>query len=263
MTLFFLLVLIGNYARGGGGPSTKFYCWHVLTYFYKKIFRRELVISFCPVGTSIFSIMAEFGNVGSGFGWTSLCKTGWDENAGGQLASEMMATSDDQPVCRYTHCWDIAGIILRLCNMLMTLVVYAVCTLPDISGIIPRTHRWVLPCQGWMIFWARARLNCSNILWASFTSVVFFQLDILTPSSDIISEGTDSSIFLISSQVSSHNIFRYQRLSRMAPWDSMNMLLKKETYKLVWCSQNQGVLLLPGIPNCAHHMASECCLTQN
>ena len=174
VTLFFLLVLIGNYARGGGGPSTKFYCWHVLTYFYKKIFRRELVISFCPVGTSIFSIMAEFGNVGSGFGWTSLCKTGWDENAGGQLASEMMATSDDQPVCRYTHCWDIAGIILRLCNMLMTLVVYAVCTLPDISGIIPRTHRWVLPCQGWMIFWARARLNCSNILWASFTSVVFF-----------------------------------------------------------------------------------------
>ena len=65
MTLFFLLVLIGNYARGGGGPSTKFYCWHVLTYFYKKIFRRELVISFCPVGTSIFSIMAVLGG-GSG-----------------------------------------------------------------------------------------------------------------------------------------------------------------------------------------------------
>ena len=76
VTLFFLLVLIGNYARGGGGPSTKFYCWHVLTYFYKKIFRRELVISFCPVGTSIFSIMAVLGG-GSGLGWTSLCKTGW------------------------------------------------------------------------------------------------------------------------------------------------------------------------------------------
>ena len=149
MTLFFLLVLIGNYARGGGGPSTKFYCWHVLTYFYKKIFRRELVISFCPVGTSIFSIMAEFGNVGSGFGWTSLCKTGWDENAGGQLASEMMATSDDQPVCRYTHCWDIAGIILRLCNMLMTLLVYAVCTLPDISGIIPGTDGCCRARAGW------------------------------------------------------------------------------------------------------------------
>ena len=116
-----------------------------------------------------------------------------------------------------------------------------------------REHRWVLPCQGWMIFWARARLNCSNILWASFTSVgFFFNLALLTPSTDIISEGTDSSIFLISSQVSSHNIFRYQRLSRMAPRDSMNMILIIIIiiYNII-------------IPNCAHHMASECCLTQN
>lgn len=46
MTFFFVLVLRGNYGEGGGGLGTKFYCWHVLTYFYKKIFRRELVISF-------------------------------------------------------------------------------------------------------------------------------------------------------------------------------------------------------------------------
>ena len=90
---------------------------------------------------------------------------------------------------------------------------------------------------------------------------LFFQLGIIGSFHPY--KGTDSSIFLISSQVSSHNILSYQRLSMMAPWDSMNMLLKKETCKLVWCSQNQGVLLLPGIPNCAHHMASECCLTQN
>ena len=84
MTLFFLLVLIGNYARGGGGPSTKFYCWHVLTYFYKKIFRRELVISFCPVGTSIFSIMVGVGWVGQVY----VKQVGREEC--GQLAGEMM-----------------------------------------------------------------------------------------------------------------------------------------------------------------------------
>ena len=81
MTLFFLLVLIGNYASGGGGPSTKFYCWHVLTYFYKKIFRRELVISFCPVGTSIFSIMATLGG-GSGLvGQVYVKQVGGGKNA--------------------------------------------------------------------------------------------------------------------------------------------------------------------------------------
>ena len=94
VTLFFLLVLIGNYASGGGGPSTKFYCWHVLTYFYKKIFRRELVISFCPVGTSIFSIMATLGGW-EWVGWTSLCKTGWWREECGQLDGEMRARPDD------------------------------------------------------------------------------------------------------------------------------------------------------------------------
>ena len=143
VTLFFLLVLIGNYARGGGGPSTKFYCWHVLTYFYKKIFRRELVISFCPVGTSVFSIMAVLGG-GSG------CRGGqvYVKQVGGECGQ--LASADDHLVC---------SVHLRGSQVLFQ--EYATSLL---NGC----------CHGGMIFWAREPLNCSNILRASFWSVGFY-----------------------------------------------------------------------------------------